>query len=189
LLTVPCEYIISDEMIDSHAMATSKNRRTNPSQRNSNQSLILSEFLPYRLSVVSERISRTFANRYEERFGLSIPEWRVMAILGESSPLSTQEVIEQTQMDRVRVSRAVIRLSDKNLLSRKSHPKDQRAQLLALSPQGKKVYRQIVPMAQHLQSELATTLEPTELRALEIILTKLHIGAKGLQNRMDRAKG
>jgi len=135
--------------------------------------LLLAEFLPYRFSVVSERMSRLFAGHYERAFGVSIPEWRVMAVLGERAPRSTQEVIEATAMDRVKVSRAVIRLADKGLLARRPHPEDQRAQLLCLTRRGIAIYRQIVPHACALQAELAAALTPEAARALDRILGKL----------------
>lgn len=139
--------------------------------------LLLAEFLPYRFSVVAERMSRVFAERYEREFGLGIPEWRVMAVLGERAPRSTQQVIEATGMDRVRVSRAVIRLADKGLVAREAHPDDRRAQMLGLTRRGLDTYRRIVPLARALQAELAAALEPGELEALGRILAKLHAGA------------
>jgi DNA-binding MarR family transcriptional regulator len=137
----------------------------------------LQEFLPYRLSVVTERMSKIFAQRYEREFGISISEWRVMAVLGEGAQLSTQQVIEATQMDRVRVSRAVIRLSDKGLLTRKAQEGDKRAQILRLSRTGLAAYRRVIPLARMLQADLAARLEPEELQALDRILAKLHVGA------------
>ena len=139
--------------------------------------LVLAGFLPYRFSIVAERISRAFAARYEAEFGLSIPEWRVMAVLGERAPRSTQEVIETTEMDRVKVSRAVIRLADRALLLRRPHPRDQRAQMLRLSRRGLDVYRRIVPLARTMQAELAAALTGAELQALDSILPKLHAAA------------
>ncbi len=142
--------------------------------------LVLAEFLPYRFSVVAERMSQVFADRYEREFGLSIPEWRVMAVLGEHSPRSTQQVIEATEMDRVKVSRAVIRLTDKTLVARKPHPDDQRAHVLSLTRRGLGTYRQIVPLARSLQAEIAAALKPEELRALDHILARLHASAGDL---------
>ena len=138
--------------------------------------LVLGEFLPYRLSVVTEAVSSLFATRYQERFGLSIPEWRVVAVVGEQGSPTTQEVIERTGMDRVRVSRAVIRLADKGLLDRRAHPRDQRAQILSLTRQGLATYRQIVPLALTLQAALASALTEAERRQLDGILDK--IGAR-----------
>lgn len=136
--------------------------------------LRLAEFLPYRISVAAESVSRAFANRYEAEFGLSIPEWRLMAVLGDEGRLSTQALIARTEMDRVKVSRAVIRLADKGLIDRTSHPEDQRAQLLSLSAKGQALYQQIVPRALALQGELAGALTPAELSALSRILDKVH---------------
>ncbi len=135
--------------------------------------LILGDFLPYRLSVVTEAVSSLFATRYQERFGLSIPEWRVVAVIGQHGSLSTQQVIERTGMDRVRVSRAVIRLADKALLERRPHPQDQRAQVLQLSRQGRAMYREIVPLARDMQAALAAALTEAEQRQLGSILDKI----------------
>lgn len=145
--------------------------------------LRLAEFLPYRLSVVGETVSRAFADRYEAEFGLSIPEWRVMAILGEGAPLSTQEVIARSGMDRVKVSRAAIRLAAKSLVARTPHPQDQRAHILRLAPKGLSLYRLIVPRARALQAALAEALTTEEQRALDTILGKLHRRAAGLRAR------
>ncbi len=143
--------------------------------------LSLAAFLPYRLSIVSEVVSRVFSAHYGERFGLSIGEWRVMAVLGENGPLPTQGVIERTQMDRVRVSRAVIRLADKGLVLRRAQPGDQRAQVLALSAAGAATYQDIVPLALALQAQLVALLSEDEAAVLERLLTKLEAGATALE--------
>ena len=142
--------------------------------------LRLAEFLPYRVSVAAESVSRAFAERYEAEFGLSIPEWRVMAILGEGEALLTQAVIARTEMDRVKVSRAVIRLAEKGLVSRAPHPEDQRAQVLRLSARGTALYRRIVPRAHALQAELAEVLSSEEIAALMEMLDRLHRRASRL---------
>ncbi|WP_376095843.1 MarR family winged helix-turn-helix transcriptional regulator [Roseomonas sp. CCTCC AB2023176] len=144
------------------------------------QPLILGDFLPYRLSVVTEAVSRLFAQRYEERFGLSIPEWRVMAVVGEAPPRATQEVIERTGMDRVKVSRAAIRLADKGLLARQADPADARAHLLSLTEQGEATYRAIVPLARDLHAALAAGLTEEEQAALDRILGKIGERARAL---------
>lgn len=130
--------------------------------------------------MAAESVSRAFAERYEAEFGLSIPEWRVMAILGEEAPLSTQAVIARTEMDRVKVSRAVIRLVEKGLVQRLPHPEDQRAQLLRLAPRGLALYRRIVPRAHALQAELAEVLSAGEIAALGEMLERLHRRASRL---------
>jgi DNA-binding MarR family transcriptional regulator len=145
----------------------------------------LQDFLPYRLSALAEVVSAVFAQRYQERFGLSIPEWRVMAVLGESSPRSTQQVIDRTGMDRVRVSRAVIRLSDKRLLQRHPHPEDQRAQMLSLSRAGREVHGRIVPLAQDMQARLAGALSEAERAELDRVLAVLLARARDMADPGD----
>lgn len=144
--------------------------------------LKLGEFWPYRFSVVTELMSGALAERYEKKFGLSIPEWRVMAVLQDGPPQTTQEVIRKTAMDRVRVSRAAIRLEDKGFLLRVANPSDQRAHLLRLSPSGLKTYRQIVPVARRLQTFLQDGLTAGEMDALERVLTKLHARSSQLES-------
>jgi DNA-binding MarR family transcriptional regulator len=151
--------------------------------------LILAEFLPYRLSVVTEAVSSLFATRYRQRFGLSIAEWRVVAVVGQHGRLATQEVIGHTGMDRVRVSRAVIRLVGKGLLDRHVHPQDQRAQLLRLSRQGGAVYRQIVPLARDLQAALAAALTQAEQQQLGAILEKIRQRTEQLAGAPDAGDG
>ncbi|WP_040613875.1 MarR family winged helix-turn-helix transcriptional regulator [Teichococcus cervicalis] len=138
--------------------------------------LRLEDFLPYRLSVAAEAVSGLFAARYQQRFGLSIPEWRVVAVLGQQGEATTQAVIERTAMDRVRVSRAVIRLEDKGLLERRAVPGDQRARVLRLSRRGRATYAEIVPLARALHASLAMALTEAEQQALGVLLDK--IGAR-----------
>lgn len=146
--------------------------------------LALGRFLPYRLSVLAEAVSRAFARHYERRFGVTIPEWRIMAVLGEG-PRTTQEVIGRTRMDRAKVSRAAIRLQDKGLIARAPRPGDQRAHTLELSRRGLAVYRRIVPMAHALQAELVRALGADELRAFEAVLDKLQACADRLDPTPD----
>src|SRR5215471_10118468 len=72
--------------------------------------LILERFLPYRLSILSNRVSRAIALRYADAFGLTIPEWRIIAVLGRRPGLTATQVAEATEMDKVAVSRAVAKL-------------------------------------------------------------------------------
>ena len=107
--------------------------------------LKLKEFLPYRLSVLSNRISRDIAKRYQERFSLTIPEWRVMAILGETPGLSASQVGEKTAMDKVAVSRAAAGLLAAKLIARKTDSADKRKVVLSLSKKGRKKFGKTLP--------------------------------------------
>ena len=135
--------------------------------------LQLASFLPYRLSTLSNRISRAIADLYEERFQLSLPEWRVMAVLGEEPDLSATEVAERTAMDKVAVSRAVNRLIEAGRLERHFAADDKRRSVLALSAHGRRVYRQIVPLAIKYEEALLERLTAKEIDTLDGLLKKL----------------
>ncbi|PWC56615.1 MarR family winged helix-turn-helix transcriptional regulator [Azospirillum sp. TSO22-1] len=145
-----------------------------------NDALELGRFLPYRLSVVSNLVSKAFARRYEAAFGLSIPEWRVMAVLGRYAPASSADICARTAMDKAKVSRAVARLVAGGLVSRKDNPLDQRQNVLALSRKGRGVYQQIVPLARAMEREVLETLSADEVRQLDTLLTKLHARAEAM---------
>src|SRR5271157_3647896 len=96
----------------------------------------LEDFLPYRLSVAANRVSRLFARRYAEAYGLSIPEWRVLAMVGRFGTLSPSAVGEWTAMDKVKVSRAAASLAARGLLKQTPDPHDGRGRLLRLTRKG-----------------------------------------------------
>ncbi len=135
--------------------------------------LALEAFLPYRLATLSNRVSRAIAALYSERFGISIPEWRVMAVLGERPEISANAVAERTAMDKVAVSRAVRRLLAKGLIERHFAPDDRRRSVLALSAAGRRVYDEIVPLARAFEARLLAALTHEERAILSLLLAKL----------------
>lgn len=135
--------------------------------------LELERFLPYRLSVLSNRISDAIARTYRERFGLAVTEWRVMAVLGRHRALSAGEVAQRTAMDKVAVSRAVARLLGRGLLARDTHGDDRRRSVLALSPAGRRVHDQVVPLALDYERALLAPLDPDERATLARLLSRL----------------
>ncbi len=135
--------------------------------------LVLEEFLPYRLATLSNRVSRAIARLYAERFDLTIPEWRVMAVLGERPDMSAREVAERTAMDKVAVSRAVARLLKKGRLTRHLAPEDRRRSVLALSDEGRMIYDQVVPLARAFERAVLAALTCEEEAILSILLAKL----------------
>jgi DNA-binding MarR family transcriptional regulator len=135
--------------------------------------LELERFLPYRLSVLSNRVSQSIASAYAGRFGLAVTEWRVIAVLGRYPGLSATAVAERTAMDKVAVSRAVARLLERGLLRRELHGDDRRRSVLALSRAGHEVYDQIVPLALDYERALLQPLAPDERQALDRLLAKL----------------
>ncbi len=91
----------------------------------------LADFLPYQLAVAASRVSRQFAERYRAEFGLSIPEWRVLAHLSQSGSVSVREIHRRVDMDKSKVSRAAARLEAAGLVEKRTHGTDRR--LLAMS--------------------------------------------------------
>lgn len=137
------------------------------------KTLKLQEFLPYRLSVLSNRISRAIADRYEEQFDISLPEWRVIAVLGESSEVSAGFVAQKTAMDKVAVSRAVNKLIDSGLLVRQFANEDKRRSVLSLSDKGTRIYSQVAPLALDYENRLIEQLSKEDQVILEELLGKL----------------
>lgn len=135
--------------------------------------LELDNFLPYRLSVLNNLVSRALAEQYQARFGLSIPEWRVMANLGRAAPMSANEVAERTSMDKVKVSRAISRMQTAGLLKRETDPRDHRVSSLKLSAKGRKIYDKIAPMALAWEQEFLSVLSEREIADFDKILGKL----------------
>jgi DNA-binding MarR family transcriptional regulator len=133
----------------------------------------LEEFLPYQLSVAANRVSRLFARRYSEAFGLSIPEWRVIAVVGRFGTLSPSAIGDATAMDKVKVSRAAGSLVARGLLKQAPDPRDGRGRLLRLTRKGDAVHQGVVPLARELEASLSQGLNRTEWAALEKALTRL----------------
>jgi DNA-binding MarR family transcriptional regulator len=135
--------------------------------------LRLDQFLPHRLSVLSNTVSRAIAGDYAERFGLSIPEWRVIAVLQYFPGASSGELTEKTGMDSVAVSRAVNQLVRAGLITRRTSSMDRRRTVLDLSEQGQEVYDEITPLALRYESLLLEDLTQRERIQLDKLLTKL----------------
>ncbi|MEI9995480.1 MAG: MarR family winged helix-turn-helix transcriptional regulator [Rhizomicrobium sp.] len=135
--------------------------------------LDLDRFLPYRLSVLSNQVSSAIAQQYSDRFGLTIPEWRVMAVLGGTPALSAREVAIRTAMDKVQVSRAVDSLVRARRVARNTDAEDGRIQRLSLSARGRAIYDEVVPLALRLEEVLLSALAPEERRRLDALMDKL----------------
>jgi len=120
----------------------------------------LEDFLPYRLAVVSARVSREFGARYRSEFGLSIAEWRVLAHLTQADSVSVGEITTRVDMEKSRVSRAAQRLDDAGLLTKTPHPGDGRLVSLSLTDKGRALMQHLTPLALEFQRELITRLGP-----------------------------
>jgi DNA-binding MarR family transcriptional regulator len=135
--------------------------------------LILEDFLPYRLSILSNIVSSTIASTYEKRFGLTIPEWRVIAVLSRFPGLSAGEVAERTLMDKVAVSRAVSRLLKSGRIDRQFADADRRRSILNLTAEGRRVHDEIAPLALKFEEDLLHGLDKEEIRTLNVLTERL----------------
>lgn len=135
--------------------------------------LALERFLPYRLSVLSNRISSAIACEYQQRFALTVTEWRVMAVLGRFSGLSATQVAQRTAMDKVAVSRAVARLLDSGRIARDFDDDDRRRSVLRLSEAGYVIYDQIAPLALGFERQMLEGMAEEERALLFRLLDRL----------------
>ena len=136
-------------------------------------SLRLDAFIPYRLSITSYLVSETIAGAYQALFGLSIPEWRLVAVIAEDGGMTQQQVGRRTQMDKVTVSRATIGLVDRGLVERRPHASDRRSQSLHLSTTGRDLYAQVAPKALELERRIFASFDPKEVAAFSDMLERV----------------
>lgn len=144
-----------------------------PAPANDAPALDLERFLPYRLSVLSNTVSAALAGAYARRFGLTIPQWRVVAVLARSPGLSAAAVAERTAMDKVAVSRAVAGLARAGRIRRLLAASDRRRSVLTLTARGLAVYRRIVPLALAYERRLLAELNDGERAQFEALLGRL----------------
>ena len=135
--------------------------------------LRLEDFLPYRLAVLSNTVSTTVARAYDKRFKVSIPEWRVIAVLGRFPGLSAVEVAERTLMDKVAVSRAVTKLIKNGRIDREFADADRRRSILNLSEDGKKLHDEIAELALQFERDLLHGFSEDEMNNLNNIMERL----------------
>lgn len=137
-------------------------------------SLRLPDYLPYRLSVVSNKASGLIARAYQARFGLSIWEWRVIAVLGgDARPMTAQGVCEATAMDKVTVSRAIRALDARGLVGRQPNAEDKRASDVTLTADGQSIYAEIAPTALDYEARMLAAFSEDERESLRRLLAKL----------------
>ena len=133
----------------------------------------LADFLPYLLSVTSNAVSDRIADEYRARFGLKIPEWRVMAVLGDSGPRTQRELVGATRMDKVAVNRACKVLEERGLLTRSPNARDGRSHHLELTAAGRGVHGEIMPIALDMEHRLFDPLSADERLQFRALLARI----------------
>ena len=133
----------------------------------------LDDFIPYQMSTASNAVSDLIAREYKSRFGLKIPEWRVMAVLGSRGTMTQRQLVEATLMDKVTVNRAVKTLVDRALLGRSPNSADGRSHHLMLSQTGSDLHDQIMPAAEMMEKKIMAVLDVSEQKQLSAWLAKI----------------
>ncbi|WP_454883079.1 MarR family winged helix-turn-helix transcriptional regulator [Sphingomonas oryzagri] len=129
--------------------------------------------LPHAFSVVANRISQMLERMYGEMFGISVVDWRIIAILGTHYPLSAKVLAELTAMDQVSVSRAIDQMMNKKLVLRKVDAADRRRVALSLSKKGLEIYNQVVPLLYASEAMLIARLPDEDAVAIRRIMEAL----------------
>jgi DNA-binding MarR family transcriptional regulator len=135
--------------------------------------LKLGSFLPFRLSLLSNTVSANIAATYQDKFAISMSEWRIMAILAEYPDLSADEVCQRTQIEKSVVSRAVARLLKRHMIIRQIDDDDRRRSILRLSETGLSIYDEVMPVAEDFEKKLIAKLSKQERLTLLSLLDKL----------------
>lgn len=144
------------------------------------QVLVLETFLPYQLNRLADAVSREFSKTYRDRYGLTRPEWRTLAGLGQNGTMTATAIGEQSAMHKTKVSRAVAELERRKWLLRRQDPADRRVEHLTLTKAGEAVYRELVPLAKAFEAELFDGLNK---RSQEAIIQ----GLRALESRLLRS--
>lgn len=142
----------------------------------------LADFMPYRMAVTSNEVSGHIAGAYRKRFGLKIPEWRVMNVLGDAGALTQRDLVRLIVMDKVAVNRACKVLEERGLISRSPNAADGRSHHLGLTEAGKEMFNQIWPHSTAISSEIFSCLTEAESEKLKKILSKLLDSVRRLES-------
>ena len=138
----------------------------------------LTDFLPYLLSITSNAVSDRIADQYRALFGLKIPEWRVMAVLGDLGAQTQRALVAATRMDKVAVNRACKVLEDRGLLVRRPNAEDGRSHHLELTGTGREMYGAIMPIALQMEARMFSALSTAERGLFKDLLQRIRAQAE-----------
>lgn len=133
----------------------------------------LERFLPYRLAVLAQRVSRDFSAIYRERFGLSVAEWRVLAHLSAAGSVSVREIHLHADLEKSKASRAAARLEAAGLIEKRAGEGDRRLVALTLTARGREAMAALIPLAEAYEAEVLARLAPEDRAALDRAIAAL----------------
>lgn len=141
----------------------------------------LSDFMPYRMAITSNAVSGLISGEYRSEFGLKIPEWRIMAVLGDAVSLTQRDLVRATLMDKVAVNRACKVLEDRGFVQRSPNEMDGRSHHLELTVSGRELHGKIWPQAVDIYEKVFSAITPREQEKLRAILDKLLKAARAIE--------
>jgi DNA-binding MarR family transcriptional regulator len=145
--------------------------------------LNLFKFVPFRLNRLAAEISMALSSEYRDRYGIEIPEWRIIATLGfRDAPCSAQYIVQSTKTHKSTISRAVTSLLERGLVERVASPLDRREYALQLSREGKNLYQGLIPRLLNREQEILSCLSVPERRQFEKALAKIEQSLKLVQS-------
>src|SRR5262245_35651999 len=135
--------------------------------------LDLDSFLPYRLDILAEAVSRALSRLYKDRYGLAVPEWRVLAHLGQYAAITAKAIAAPSALHQNKVRRAVAELERLGFVRRADSDEDRREEPLSLTAKGKAAYDDLAPKAADFARHLLDDLAAAERKALESAIDRL----------------
>jgi DNA-binding MarR family transcriptional regulator len=135
--------------------------------------LKLEKFLPYQLNVVASLVSLALSRVYARRYGIGVPEWRVLVTLGQYGVMTGKAIGAHTHMHKTKVSRAVALMEQRKLLLRRSNRADKRESLLSLTAGGQAMYEEVAPHALDFAKRLTEILSAADREAFDRALKQL----------------
>jgi DNA-binding MarR family transcriptional regulator len=148
--------------------------------------LDLFKFAPFRLNRLAAEVSAALASEYRERYGLDIPEWRVLATLGfRHEPCSAQYVAHCTRTHKSTISRAVTALLQRRLIERVANADDRREFRLRLSRKGKALYEELIPRLQHRERDIMSCLSDQERKVFDRLIGKIEASLDLIQTSAE----
>lgn len=150
--------------------------------------LKLEDFLPYRLNVLASLVSQALSRIYVERYGLGVPEWRVLVTLGEFGVMTGKAIGAHSQMHKTKVSRAVAELEKRKLVGRRANRADLRESFLSLTAAGRTIYQELAPGALEFARRLAEVVDPMDRDAFERAVQRLTERSRALAEETAHRK-
>jgi DNA-binding MarR family transcriptional regulator len=144
-----------------------------PKGRGDNAPLKLEEFLPYRLNVVASLVSQALSRVYADRYGIGVPEWRVLVTLGQYGMMTGKAIGAHSHMHKTKVSRAVALLEKRKLVTRRANRADLRESFLTLTAAGRTMYDDLAPIALDFANRLSEVVDPADRAAFERAVNRL----------------